>query len=131
MRLLHITDVHAQLLPVYFREPSVNLGVDEALGRPPHLVGHPFLKHFSIPEGTAGSHAFTYLDFAAAAKRYGKVGGYAHLATLVKRRRRVAPRRVPRARELGAAPRRPMPRLHARPPRAGERRAEAPRGAGT
>lgn len=91
MRLLHITDVHAQLLPVYFREPSVNLGVDEALGRPPHLVGHPFLKHFSIPEGTAGSHAFTYLDFAAAAKRYGKVGGYAHLATLVKRLRAAQP----------------------------------------
>ncbi len=81
---LHFTDCHAQLTPVYFREPSVNLGVGEARGRPPHLVGEHLLKHFGIRPGTHQAHAFTYLDFARAAKTYGKVGGFAHLATLVK-----------------------------------------------
>ncbi len=83
--LLHFTDCHAQLNPVYFREPNVNLGFHEALGRPPHLVGEALLKHFKVPAGSAQAHAFTYLDFAAAAQTYGKVGGFAHLATLVKR----------------------------------------------
>jgi len=87
LSLLHVTDVHAQLLPVYFREPSVNLGD----GKPPHLVGEAFLRHFSIPQQTPSAHAFTYLDFAAAARRYGKLGGYAHLATLVKRLRAARP----------------------------------------
>ena len=81
--LLHITDVHAQLLPIHFREPSVNIGD----GRPPHLVGRAFLAHYGIAPNTAAAHAFTYLDFAAAARRYGRMGGYAHLATLVKRLR--------------------------------------------
>ena len=85
--LLHITDVHAQLLPVHFREPSVNLGD----GRPPHLVGQAFLKHYGIAPGTAAAHAFTHLDFEAAARRYGRMGGYAHLATLVKRLRASRP----------------------------------------
>jgi sulfur-oxidizing protein SoxB len=85
--LLHITDVHAQLLPVHFREPSVNIGNAE----PPHLVGEALLKRFDIPRGTAASHAFTHLDFEAAARRYGKTGGYAHLATLVKRLRASRP----------------------------------------
>jgi sulfur-oxidizing protein SoxB len=89
--LLHMTDSHAQLLPVYFREPSVNLGVGEAEGRPPHLVGEALLKHFGIAAGSAAAHAFTYLDFERAARRYGKVGGYAHLATLVKRLRASRP----------------------------------------
>ncbi len=83
--LLHITDSHAQLLPIYFREPSVNLGVGEATGKPPHLVGDALLKHFGVPASGALAHAFTYLDFAPAARRYGKIGGFAHLATLVKR----------------------------------------------
>ena len=81
---LHFTDCHAQLTPIHFREPSVNLGVAEALGRPPHIVGEKLLKHFGIKPGTAQAHAFTYLDFSQAAKTYGKVGGFAHLATLVK-----------------------------------------------
>jgi sulfur-oxidizing protein SoxB len=81
--LLHFTDCHAQLLPSHYREPNVNLGVGEARGRPPHLVGDALLKHFGIPPGTRDAHAFTYLDFAAAAKTYGAVGGFAHLATLV------------------------------------------------
>ncbi|HEY5638276.1 MAG TPA: thiosulfohydrolase SoxB [Burkholderiales bacterium] len=89
--LLHVTDVHAQLLPIWFREPNVNLGVGEALGKAPHLVGEALLKQFGLPAGSASAHAFTYLDFEAAARRYGKVGGYAHLATLVKRLRASRP----------------------------------------
>ena len=89
--LLHITDSHAQLLPIHFREPSVNLGVAEQSGRPPHLVGEALLRHFGVPPSSALAHAFTYLDFAAAARRFGKVGGFAHLATLVKRIRAERP----------------------------------------
>ncbi|VAX09384.1 Sulfur oxidation protein SoxB [hydrothermal vent metagenome] len=85
--LMHMTDCHAQLLPIYFREPSVNLGLNKALGQPPHLVGDKFLKHFGIQPGSLGAHAFTYLDYSEAAKTYGKVGGFAHLRTLVKRLR--------------------------------------------
>jgi sulfur-oxidizing protein SoxB len=81
---LHFTDCHAQLKPIYFREPSVNLGLSEALGRPPHLVGEKLLKHFNIQPGTAQAHAFSYLNFEQASKTYGKVGGFSHLATLVK-----------------------------------------------
>lgn len=89
--LLHFTDCHAQLNPVYFREPNVNLGLHEARGRPPHLVGEALLKYFNVPAGTAQAHAFTYLDFASAAQTYGKVGGFAHLATLVKRMKESRP----------------------------------------
>jgi sulfur-oxidizing protein SoxB len=89
--LLHMTDSHAQLRPIYFREPSVNLGVGDAEGRAPHLVGEALLKQFAIRPGSAAAHAFTYLDFERAARRYGKVGGYAHLATLVKRLRASRP----------------------------------------
>ncbi len=84
VHLLHFTDCHAQLLPSYFREPSVNIGVAGARGRPPHLVGEALLKHFGIPAHTRDAHAFTYLDFVAAARTYGKIGGFAHLATLVR-----------------------------------------------
>ncbi|MCX7891144.1 MAG: thiosulfohydrolase SoxB [Burkholderiales bacterium] len=89
--LLHFTDCHAQLLPIYFREPSVNIGVGEARGKPPHLVGEHLLKWFKIRPGTREAHAFTYLDFTKAAETYGKVGGFAHLATLVKRLRAERP----------------------------------------
>jgi sulfur-oxidizing protein SoxB len=85
VHLLHFTDCHAQLLPIYFREPSVNIGVGEAEGKPPHLVGEHLLRHFGIAPRTIEAHAFTFLDFEAAARTYGKVGGFAHLATLVKR----------------------------------------------
>jgi sulfur-oxidizing protein SoxB len=81
---LHFTDCHAQLTPIHFREPSVNLGVAEALGRPPHIVGEKLLRHFNIKPGTAQAHAFSYLNFSQAAKTYGKVGGFAHMATLIK-----------------------------------------------
>ncbi|WP_018412359.1 thiosulfohydrolase SoxB [Methyloversatilis thermotolerans] len=83
--LLHMTDCHAQLMPIYFREPDVNLGIGDMAGRPPHLVGDKLLKQFGIAPGTPQAHAFTFLDFAQAARTYGKVGGFAHLATLVKR----------------------------------------------
>lgn len=81
--LLHYTDCHAQLLPIYYREPSVNLGIAGMLGKPPHLVGENFLKFYQLEPKSLAAHAFTYLDFAEAAKQYGKVGGFAHLKTLV------------------------------------------------
>lgn len=91
---LHFTDCHAQLKPIYFREPSVNMGIAEAYGRPPHIVGEALLKHFNIVPNTAEAHAFTYLDFEQAARTYGKVGGFAHLATLVKRMRASRPNAI-------------------------------------
>lgn len=87
VHFLHFTDCHAQLLPIYFREPNVNLGIGGAKGKAPHLVGEHLLKAFGIKPKSIEAHAFTYLDFAAAAKTYGKVGGFSHLATLVKRLR--------------------------------------------
>ncbi len=83
--LLHITDAHAQLLPIYFREPSANLGVGNAAGKPPHLVAEHLLKAFGVKPGSPEAYAFTCLDFERAARIYGKAGGFAHLATLVKR----------------------------------------------
>ncbi|MBD3610136.1 MAG: thiosulfohydrolase SoxB, partial [Gammaproteobacteria bacterium] len=85
--LMHITDTHAQLNPIYFREPNVNLGVGGAYGKAPHLVGDKLLAHFGIPKGGIEEHAFTYLDFANAAEKYGKVGGFAHLRTFIKQMR--------------------------------------------
>lgn len=87
VRLLHITDTHAQLKPIYFREPSVNLGFHDALGKPPHLTGTRLLEHFKIPPGSDLAHAFTSLNFTDAANKYGKVGGFSYLKTLVDRLR--------------------------------------------
>ena len=89
--LLHYTDAHAQLLPIWFREPSVNLGLGAWRGKPPHLTGEHFLSFYGITPGTATAHALSCLDFDAAARTYGKVGGYAHLATLVQRMRASRP----------------------------------------
>ncbi len=83
--LLHMTDCHAQLRPLYFREPSVNLGLGSLRGQWPHLVGEHLLEVAGVRPGSALAHAYTHLDFDRAARRYGKVGGFAHLATLVKR----------------------------------------------
>ena len=83
--LLHITDTHAQLNPVFFREPNVNLGIGDTLGKAPHLVGEALLKHFDIEPGGIEAHAFSYLGFDEAARQFGKVGGFAHLKTLVDR----------------------------------------------
>jgi hypothetical protein len=68
VHLLHFTDCHAQLLPVYFREPSVNLGIGGAQGKAPHLVGEHLLKAFGIKPGSIEAHAFTYLNFEQAAR---------------------------------------------------------------
>ena len=89
--LLHMTDCHAQLLPIRFREPSVNLGVGAMQGQLPHLVGESLLKRVGVRPGTAMAHAYTALDFEKASRRYGQVGGFAHLATLVKRLRASRP----------------------------------------
>jgi sulfur-oxidizing protein SoxB len=83
--LLHVADIHGQLLPVYFREPSINLGVGAARGQPPHLTGTDFLKRFGIPARSAAAYALTAEDFSALAKSYGRIGGLDRLATVVKR----------------------------------------------
>ncbi|WP_315834282.1 thiosulfohydrolase SoxB [Bradyrhizobium prioriisuperbiae] len=82
-RVLHMTDTHAQLLPVYFREPSINIGLGAMAGRPPHLVGEAFLTQFGVVRDSAQAHAFTFLDFDRDARRYGRMGGFAHLKTLI------------------------------------------------
>lgn len=89
--LLHFTDCHAQLLPVHFREPDVNIGVGSARNEPPHLVGEALLQRFGIARGTRLAHAYTHLDFAEAARTFGKLGGFSHLATLVKMVRSTRP----------------------------------------
>jgi sulfur-oxidizing protein SoxB len=89
--LLHFTDCHAQLLPIHFREPSVNIGIAGMRGRVPHLVGEALLARAGIAPGTRAAFAFSHLDFERLAARYGRVGGFAHLATLVKRLRATRP----------------------------------------
>jgi S-sulfosulfanyl-L-cysteine sulfohydrolase len=89
-RVLHTTDTHAQLLPVHFREPSVNIGVGAMAGQPPHLVGEAFLQHFDIAPHSRASYAYTFLDYQEAAHRYGRMGGFAALKTLVDRLRNEA-----------------------------------------
>src|ERR1700709_2483658 len=86
-RILHMTDTHAQLLPVYFREPSVNLGIGAMQGRPPQLVGRAFLDRFGIKPDSDDAYPFTCLDFEKSAARFGKLGGFAHLKTLIDRLR--------------------------------------------
>ncbi|TPQ29941.1 thiosulfohydrolase SoxB [Bradyrhizobium guangdongense] len=86
-RILHMTDTHAQLNPAYYREPSVNLGLGEMAGRPPHLVGRAFLDHFGIRPDSADAYAFTCYEFEKSATRFGKLGGFAHLKTLIDRLR--------------------------------------------
>lgn len=83
LTLLHFSDCHAQLLPQYYREPAVNVGVGAARNRPPHLCGEQFLHRFGIKAGSREAYAYTRLDFTQAAARYGKMGGFAQLATLV------------------------------------------------
>jgi sulfur-oxidizing protein SoxB len=86
-RILHITDTHAQLQPAYFREPSVNLGIGAMQGKPPHLVGRAFLDRFGVRPDSADAYAFTSVDFEKSALRFGKLGGFAHLKTLIDRLR--------------------------------------------
>ncbi|MHA1598398.1 MAG: thiosulfohydrolase SoxB [Alphaproteobacteria bacterium] len=82
--LLNFTDIHAQLVPLYFREPSVNIGVGEVNGLPPHLTGNDFLKHFGIAAGTPEAYAFSSSDYSVLSREYGRVGGLANMATLIK-----------------------------------------------
>ena len=89
--LLHMTDCHAQLKPIYFREPNVNLGLGGQAGQWPHLVGDALLRAAGLKPGSREAYAFTSLDFTEAARRYGRVGGFAHLATLVKQLRASRP----------------------------------------
>ena len=90
VRILHITDVHGQLLPVYFREPNVNLGIGDAMARPPHLVGKALLEYMNLKENTPQAHAYTYLNFEQAARQYGKTGGFAQIKTLIDQLRQQA-----------------------------------------
>ncbi|MCU7939219.1 MAG: 5'-nucleotidase C-terminal domain-containing protein [gamma proteobacterium symbiont of Bathyaustriella thionipta] len=89
-RILHITDVHGQLNPVYFREPNVNLGVGDAYGRPPHVVGTKLLAKMDLKANSPEAYAYTYLNFENVAKIYGKTGGFAHIKTLLDRLREQA-----------------------------------------
>jgi sulfur-oxidizing protein SoxB len=89
--LLHMTDCHAQLMPVYFREPNVNLGIADARGRPPHLVGENLLRAYGFAPRSRQAHAFTFLDFPQGAQTFGRMGGFAHLSTLVKQVRASRP----------------------------------------
>ncbi|MDE3241077.1 MAG: thiosulfohydrolase SoxB, partial [Paracoccaceae bacterium] len=82
--LIHITDCHGQLVPDWFREPEVNLGVGAAKGQPPHVTGADFLKMWNIRPGSPEAYALTYLDFQALARSYGRMGGFDRIATVVK-----------------------------------------------
>ncbi len=83
--LVHVTDIHAQLMPIHFREPSINLGVGEARGLPPHVTGADFLKLYNIEPGSPHAYALTSEDFSALAGTYGRMGGLDRIATIVKR----------------------------------------------
>lgn len=83
VRILHTTDWHGQLLPVFFREPNVNLGVGGAYGRPPHLVGKKLLVEMGLQEDSPEAYAYTYLNFDEVAQHYGRMGGFAHMKTLM------------------------------------------------
>ena len=82
--LVHVTDIHGQLMPLYFREPSTNLGVGDAKGFPPHITGKEFLASFGIAPGSSAAYALTSEDFEALAKTYGKIGGLDRAATVIK-----------------------------------------------
>ncbi len=83
--IVHQTDIHAQLKPIYFREPSVNIGAGPMAGLPPHVTGEDFLKLYKLEPKSPEAYALTYLDFAALAKSYGRMGGLDRIATVVRR----------------------------------------------
>jgi len=82
-RFLHMTDCHAQLVPIHFREPSVNLGFDSNFAKPPHIVGSHFLKYYGIDENSRAGFSMTCMNYVQNAHRYHRVGGFAHIKTLV------------------------------------------------
>ncbi len=81
--LIHITDIHAQLKPIYFREPEINIGVGNVKGLPPHVTGEDFLKMFNLTPGSPEAYALSYTDFTALAKTYGRMGGLDRVATVL------------------------------------------------
>ncbi|RMH49353.1 MAG: thiosulfohydrolase SoxB [Alphaproteobacteria bacterium] len=81
--LIHITDIHAQLKPIYFREPEINIGVGEVRGLPPHVTGNDYLKLYGIEPGSPAAYALTHVDFVALARAYGKMGGLDRVATVI------------------------------------------------
>lgn len=83
VRILHQTDTHANARPVHFREPSQNIGVGAMKGKPPHLVGEAFLDFYHMKPGTRDAHAFTFLEYETLAHRYGRLGGFASLKTVI------------------------------------------------
>jgi S-sulfosulfanyl-L-cysteine sulfohydrolase len=89
--LIHITDLHAQLKPIWFREPEINIGVGNARGMPPHVTGADFIKMFKLQSASPEAYALTYEDFAALGKTYGKMGGMDRVATVVKAIRAARP----------------------------------------
>ncbi|HYF08462.1 MAG TPA: thiosulfohydrolase SoxB [Acetobacteraceae bacterium] len=92
--LIHITDIHGQLLPMHFREAAVNTGVGEARGQVPHITGEALLREYGIPAGSPMAHALTHLSFADLALRYGPMGGADRIATVVKAIRAERPGRT-------------------------------------
>ena len=82
--LVHITDIHAQTQPVWFREPEINIGVGSAEGKPPHVTGADFRAMYGIETGSAHDYALTYDDFVALGQAYGRMGGFDRIATIVK-----------------------------------------------
>ena len=91
LTLIHITDIHAQLKPIWFREPEINLGVGEAKGLPPHVTGKDFLQMFGLQPGSPDAYALTHDDFSALARSYGRMGGMDRVATVVKAIRAARP----------------------------------------
>lgn len=85
LTLVHITDIHAQLKPLYFREPSINLGIGEVAGQPPHVTGADFLKLYNIAPGSPDAYALTSEDYVALARSYGRMGGLDRIATVIRR----------------------------------------------
>ncbi|MEE3071361.1 MAG: twin-arginine translocation signal domain-containing protein, partial [Pseudomonadota bacterium] len=81
--LIHVTDIHAQLKPIYFREPSINIGVGDVAGVVPHVTGADFRKLYGIDDGSASAYALSYDDFAALGQTYGKMGGLDRVATVI------------------------------------------------
>ncbi len=94
LTLVHTTDTHAQLVPIYYREPDTNIGVGEDKGQPPHLTGGNFLKYYGYRPDTLEAYAYTCDDYARLAEEYGKMGGFAYMATLIKNIRAERPGRV-------------------------------------
>ncbi len=85
LTILHTTDSHAQLVPIYYREPDANIGVGPASGKPPHLTGKEFLRYYGLKPGSLEAYAYSSDDYVALSKEFGKMGGYAYLMTLIRR----------------------------------------------